>query len=262
MTQKNKTILGLSATALVVAAVLVKLLLFPSIEEEYFATVSRTMERVPSGLVVVRPTQFGKSSRKGVFSTPVQKSGGTTWRLTGRDVTFKALVATAYSKNEAHIELPWDAPKINYDFLVTVANQPQAHLQAAIRKELGFTAESATREKDVLALKVENPDLPGMTPSGAGESENVDFHEGKLHFTHMRPGAMMGGLEQVLKMPVVDKTGLTNFYNFSVAWDNQTQRQLNSTNASAVVKKIVGGWGLALKPDTASVETLVVKKLK
>jgi len=64
-------------------------------------------------------------------------------------------------------------------------------------------------------------------------------------------------------MPVVDKTGLTNFYDFSVAWDPQVRQQLHDRQtARAAVDKILNAFGLALKPDTAPLEMLVVKNAK
>jgi len=68
-------------------------------------------------------------------------------------------------------------------------------------------------------------------------------------------------LEGILKMPVVDKTGLTNYYDFSLVWDSQTAQQIqNGTLDQATGQKILAEWGLGLEPDTASLEMLVVKK--
>ena len=61
MTRTTKIILAVSAVLLVIAMVAVKLVFFPSIKDAYFAMNGRSLEQVPSGLVVVRPTHFGKS---------------------------------------------------------------------------------------------------------------------------------------------------------------------------------------------------------
>jgi uncharacterized protein (TIGR03435 family) len=62
-----------------------------------------------------------------------------------------------------------------------------------------------------------------------------------------------------LKIPVVNKTGLTNLYDYSMAYDTQTRRQLqNEITARPVVDQILAGWGLALQPDRAPMEMLVV----
>ena len=62
-------------------------------------------------------------------------------------------------------------------------------------------------------------------------------------------------------MPVVDKTGLTNSYDFSTVFDGQTQERLSlKATRRATIEKMLNGWGLALKPDTAFIEMLVVKR--
>lgn len=112
----------------------------------------------------------------------------------------------------------------------------------------------------MLALKIKNGALPGLAVSDASAKPNVSFNKGKFSFTHMRPGMLTGGLEQMLKTPVVDQTDLANFYDFSLAMNLKTQRQLqNDTTARDAVEKILAGWGLGLEPDNQSVEMLVVK---
>ena len=93
--------------------------------------------------------------------------------------------------------------------------------------------------------------------------ENQTQKNGRLYFTHVTLASVKENLEQILKTPVVDKTGLTNFYDFSLIWDAQTAKQISSgTLDNETGKKILAEWGLGLEPDTASIEMLVVKKVK
>ena len=70
-------------------------------------------------------------------------------------------------------------------------------------------------------------------------------------------------LEQILKTPVVDKTGLTNFYDFSLIWDAQTAKQIQSGTLDIETgKNILAEWGLGLEPDTETIDMLVVEKAK
>jgi uncharacterized protein (TIGR03435 family) len=60
---------------------------------------------------------------------------------------------------------------------------------------------------------------------------------------------------------VVDKTGLTNYYDFSLVWDAPTQRLIQGGSLdNETGGKILAEWGLGLEPDTAAMEMLVVKK--
>jgi uncharacterized protein (TIGR03435 family) len=240
--------------ALTGAAVLVKLWFFPSIKDGYFAMDNRSLWQAPKGLVVLRPTRFPFLRRNGVLD-----DGG---RLMGRNVTLREVLATAYSQDPSRVWLPLDAPAGRFDFLVTVAAEPRNRLQADIRRELGYTARKEQRDTEALALKIVNAGLPGLTVSRDDEKGNIRFDDVELHFTHVPVSVLADVLGQILPLPVVDKTGLTNFYDFALAWDTETRRQLDDeTTARAVVDKFLNRLGLGLEPDTASLEMLVTKRL-
>jgi uncharacterized protein (TIGR03435 family) len=257
---KTKTAVTTSVAVLVLIAlaVVVKLAFFQSVNDKFFQVRNNgVLQHAPPGLAIVRPTHFPKSPIIGIASATVN---GAQW-MVGRNITFQNLIATAFSYNAERIILPFDAPKVNYDFLVTVPKDPEMHLQTAIRRKLGYTAQVETRDTSVLALKVEDPNSPGLKISAPGERENTDLRNGKLYFTHQHLTVVTDGLEQMIKSPVVDKTGLTNFYDFSLIWNQQIQQQISSgTMDQATGQKILANWGLALEPDTASLEMLVVKK--
>jgi uncharacterized protein (TIGR03435 family) len=257
---KTKTIVVVSvlAVALIGAAVAVKMIFFPSVNDRFFQVRNpRALQQAPPGLAIVRPTHFPKPPTNGITYANVK---GARW-MAGRNVTLQQLIATAYSYNPGRVALPPSAPKRNYDFLVTVPKDPEARLRSTIRRKLGYVAQPEARDTPVLALKVEDPSLPGLKVSPAGERENGDVRNGRLYFTHMRLAMVTDGLENMLKVPVVDETGLTNFYNFSLAWDAQTARQIqNGTLDHETGRRILAEWGLGLEPDMASVEMLVVKK--
>ncbi|HUB87365.1 MAG TPA: TIGR03435 family protein [Verrucomicrobiae bacterium] len=254
---KTKTILLVTvAIVLIAAAVAVKLVFFPSAKDAWFTMTAVAVRQAPAGLVIVRPTHFPNSARHGFFYER------NTRRMMGRDVTLKQLIAAAYGQPAGRIALPPDAPKINYDFLVTAPGNQQQLLQNAIRKKLGYTAQMEMHDTEVLALKIEDPDAPGLKISPDNERANADVKNGRLYFTHQRLTMITGGLEQMLQTPVVDKTDTTNFYDFSLPWDAQTQQALqNGTLDQTAGEKILADWGLGLEPDTASLNMLVVKKL-
>jgi uncharacterized protein (TIGR03435 family) len=100
-----------------------------------------------------------------------------------------------------------------------------------------------------------------MALSAEGEREDINYKKGKLYITHMKLKELTGPHEQTLKTPVVDETGLTNYYDFSLGWNTQFLMQLRDAAAARpAVDKLLGDWGLGLEPDNASLEMLVVKK--
>jgi len=259
---RTKTIALAGIAVLLIASVMaVKMIFFPAVKDEWFRTGQR-LRQVPPGLVIVRATHFTSSAKK---SSPQDQIGYANvngkQRMVGINVTFQQLMATAYGCNPGRIVLPPTAPKNNFDFLVTALSSPEDNLKSAIRKKTGYTAGMETRDLDVLALKVEDAHSPGLKVSGDGEKADARPKNGRLYFTHMKLNVVTDGMERMIKTPVVDKTGLTNFYDFSLAWDPQTQRQINSgTLDPETGGKILAEWGLGLEPDTASIEILVVKK--
>ncbi len=239
------------------ATVALKLIFFPSIKDAWFQLSAQKLRNVPGGLVIVRPTHFPKSLHKGVIVTGVK---GVPWVL-GRNTSLQQLMATAYNFNLARVVLPPDAPTNNFDFLVTTPSKHDEHLRQAVRQKIGYVAHPETRGMDVLALKIVDASLPGLTISDPSEKQNVRFENRRINLTHMPLMVITGELEQMLNTPVVDKLGLTNFYDYSMVWNEQTQRQMrNGTMTREAADKILAAWGLGLQADTASIPVLLVEK--
>lgn len=259
----TKTIVvGIALFLVLALGVAIKLIYFPPVKDAYFALDQRNLERAPGGLDVIRPTHFSLSVfRRGVIWTPDRRTGNGAPRIMGRNVSLRDIVAVAWQEPADRVQMPTGAPTNNFDFIVTVS-QPRKQLQKAIHRQFGYTVDKESVETDVLALKVADPSLPGLTVSAADEKENTDFKKGRLYLTHMRLNELTRGFEQVLKTPVVDKTGLTNYYDFSIPWTGQFMKQLrDQSTARPAVDKLVADWGLGFEPDTASMEMLVVKNV-
>jgi uncharacterized protein (TIGR03435 family) len=242
---------------LIAVVVAVKLIYFPAAKNEWFQLNAQKLRQAPGGLVIVRPTHFPKSLHKGIIG--VNTKGGR-WLL-GRNVSLQQLMATACDYNVARVEVPPEMPTNNFDFLVTMPAKPDEWLQAAIRKNFGYVAHPETLDADVLALKVVDENLPGLKVSDDSEKQNVVFRNRQIDFTHMRLTILSGALEQMLGAPVVDKMGLTNFYDFSMPWDEQTQRQMrNHTMTRDAASRLISPWGIALQPANAPIQMLMVQK--
>jgi uncharacterized protein (TIGR03435 family) len=239
------------------ATAALKLIFFPSVKDAWFQLSAQQLRNVPGGLVIVRPTHFPKSLHKGVMVIGVK---GAPWVL-GRNTSLQQLMATAYNFNLARVILPPESPTNNFDFLITTPSNRDEHLRQAVRQKIGYVAHPETRTVDVLALKIVDASLPGLTVSGADEKQNVRFENRKINFTHLPLTAVTGELERMLNTPVVDKLGLTNFYDYSMVWNEQIQRQMRSgTLTREAADKILAAWGLGLHADTAAIPVLLVEK--
>ncbi len=246
-----------------IAGVIVKLVFFPAVKDDYFALNERSLQRAPPGLAVLRPTRFPYLQTKGCLFIPSPHRGDHGRWMMGRNLPLRDVIAAAYGADRSAIVLPPEAPAGNFDFLITVADHQDQKLQAAIHQKLRLSASEESRATPVLAVKVLDTSLPGLTVSDTSEKPEVEDKDVTINFRHVPLAAVANGLGQLLTLPVVDETGLTNFYDLSMPWDMQMRRRMqNDETAAAAVDQILGRWGLGLRADTASLKMLVVKVVK
>lgn len=221
-----------------------------------FEPKSETLEHAPGNIAVVQPTHFPQAAGK----IKHQHSGDTLTRTVGRNVTFRDLIAEAYDCSPGCVALPADAPKGGFDFLVTISPKTRKHLRSAIETQLGYIATSEKRETDVLILQAKDGGSPALTVNTDGDSD-INYREGKLYFTHQPMSVVVKGLEDGLATPIIDRTALTNYYDFSVTWTEKTSQAMRDGRFHLEgVQKAINDWDLELTPDRASMEIFTVKK--
>jgi len=228
------------------------------VQDSYFEPTSENLEHVPAGLATVEPTHFPDAPGK----IKHVHEGDNLTRIVGQNVTFRDLMAEAYACSPGHVMLPANAPKGRYDFVVTISPQTRKHLRTTIETKLGYAATVETLPAEVLVLQVKDPSTPGLTVSTASD-DDINFHDGQLYFTRQPLSVVTRGLEEGLGRPVLDQTGLTNNYDFTVPW---TTNSMQAMQAGAFhldgVQKFMNGWGLDLTTTTTNVELCVVQKVR
>jgi len=259
--KKKILILALILTA-IAAVIVVKMLFFPSVKDAYFAMDERSLRHVPAGTILVRPTHFPFLKEKGILRTAAPRDPNTPWQM-GRDVPLRDVMAAGYHWDSTRIVLPPDASTDRFDFLMTGSSNQLTRFQAVIRSKLGYFGEEESREADVLALKIANPALPAFTISGANEKPAVYFNgrNEKLHFTKLPLSVMINVFGRFFDTPIVDKTGQTNLYSFTIDWNSKTDQVFEERRMThEQVEQILSALGLKLEPDKAQQKMLVVKK--
>jgi uncharacterized protein (TIGR03435 family) len=245
----------LAILTLVVVAILVKKSLYPTVRESDFQLNYQHFQNLQKNLLVVRPTHFTDGG--GSFITSTQpKPGQYVMRMMGRNVSLENVMAAAYGCYPSRVVPPAIKPKTNFDYLVTVPSRQQERLQAAVKNKLGYAAHWEDRDTDVLLLETTTPNPPAFKLSTATIG-NVMPGRRKYQFTHMRPAALLGFLESNFHQPLLDRTGLTNFYDFSVEADWSGSNGPDRQQLDAVL----GNLGLKLEPGTESIPMLVVEKV-
>ena len=181
----------------------------------------------------------------------------------GRNAALRAVIGVAFGANSSHVVLPADPPNRNFDFLVTTADKQNESLQAAIRKKFGYVAQREVRDTPVLALKVVDASLPGLAKSADGGKPSVNFMDYEIQFTFRPVADVAQLLNRNLPTPVINKTDLTDRYDFKIRWNSRIQQRMHNGEIDREgVNQMLAGLGLGLEPDTAPLEMLVVKKAK
>jgi uncharacterized protein (TIGR03435 family) len=255
----TKTTVTAGLILLAAIALAADLKLSSPVKDSYFDPDTDKLRELPANLVVVRPTHFPNSSPK--IRHIHDEDGNSVTRTLGRDVSLRETIAEAYDCNPMSVALPVGAPQGGFDFLVTTGSDARERLQSAIRDQLGYAVRHETRNVDVLLLKMDESHVPDLTISSDDEKPDATREDGKLHFKHQQLSVLLNGLSAGLRQPVVDRTGLTNYYDFSVPWNPDIEKAMHEGAFDPQgVKKVLAAWGLRLEPDTAPLEMFVVEK--
>jgi uncharacterized protein (TIGR03435 family) len=254
---RRKVIIAASVvTGLLVVSAL-KLLCFPSVKDAYFALNERNLQQVPPGLVVLRRTHYPFLKHADPLYARSPHSRTNFW-IVGRNAPLQDLIAVAYDERASRVVVPVDAPKGNFDFLVTVEH-PRERLQAAIWKKLGCHAHNEAREVEVLALKVVNPALPNMKLNNSG-NHRAHMEGTTVVFVSAPIEGVVRLLSQFYDLSVVDKTGLEGFYDYAIplpvsARDRMQDDAVLRAAAEATIKDLGLGLETIMEPESV----LVVK---
>lgn len=257
-----KTRVSIIALVLLAAAVVaIKIWFFPSVKDAYFAMDRRNLQKVPAGMLVVRPTHFAFLKEKGTLGAVAPPGSKNRFWLMGRNAPLRDVIAMAYNWNAERVMLPPDASTGRFDFLMTGTSNQMTGYQTLIRHKLGYVAKVESLNADVLALKIDDSASPAFTLSRADETRRINLDGDKLHFRHVRLGIIVEVFGDLLESPAVDKTGTTNLYDFTIAWNSKADQTYNAgTMPPDKVEQIVASLGLKFEPDKAPLDMLVVKK--
>ena len=205
--------------------------------------------------VEIVPTRFNQN---GGFVTD-GRSG-----TMGIDQPVKEIVQLAYQKNNLRTVIAAEMPSGKYDFFAKLVNPPAEDtnwtiaLQKEITKRFGIIGRLEMRATDVMLLTPSNTGIRNIKeshqmPNGHAikpDDKGYSFYEQQISsLAHM--------LEERLQIPIIDQTGLTNTYDFTIPWEHDWPS--NQEGLKIVIRDRL--W-LELVPTNMPIETLVVEKVK
>jgi uncharacterized protein (TIGR03435 family) len=201
-----------------------------------------------------------------------------------QDASLKDLLSNTFGmRGSLILNLPKWAEADHFDIQAKVlsddANYIQ-HMTRAQRREIfqhlmaerfGVVTHTETRVLPVYELAksgrgpqlVENPpppspEKPEAIKPGHNGRGNTSVLGSSLDATGVRIGDLCANLARILDRSVVDKTGLTSFYNVTLTWKDERSDQNDDNTAPSLFTAIQEQLGLKLTPAKGPVEVLVV----
>jgi uncharacterized protein (TIGR03435 family) len=219
--------------------------------------------------VIIKPAKFSKS---GGGSEEVDSND---WISVGISATADGIVRTAYGSDRLRTVFLAKVPEGRFDFIANLPHGSSKALQVAIKRKFGLVGKREIRETDVLLLKLAAPDTGGFKPANSlRRSLNVTAPDTHNFSKSLKDGSffacfdrtleesgLRSSLETAFQLPIIDQTGLTNRYDFSVTWpafhDNDNEKHKQITRGT-----LLDQLGLELVPSREPIEMLVVEKAK
>ena len=184
----------------------------------------------------------------------------------------KDIIQIAYMKDNLRTVIVTDLPSEKYDFFAKLSDKSDSEeppswataLQKMITKKFGVKGHLEMRATDVLLLQYRNRDVQGFKPADSLR-KSMKLREG----TAIRPAngqfaafnqplsTLNSFLERRLNSPIVDRTGLTNEYDFILKWDEPDSKQ---PNPEGLRQSLGDQLGLELISTNMPIEMLVVDK--
>jgi uncharacterized protein (TIGR03435 family) len=194
------------------------------------------------------------------FHIPDEYTGD---KLLGTGVRAQDVVAAAYNfVTPARAILSAKLPAGRFDYIACLPGGEDVNvkaLQEEVRRKFGVVGKAETRDADVWLLKVKYPNAPGLKRNKTRAEGNGFFPtpDGFRGWNEPMLG-LAAGLEYLANIPIIDKTGLTNRFDFDL---NCTATDLGNRDWDSV-NQAIDPLGLELVPTNMPIEMLVVEKAK
>jgi RNA polymerase sigma factor (sigma-70 family) len=215
---------------------------------------SKVLQAAPP-MVEIRPAKFSES-RVAVTG----HSDGNIQRLEF-GISIQMMLFEAYDSRPTRAVLP-KLPQEKYDFIANLPKGSSEALAQEIKRKFGFVGKKELMERDVLLLKLSNPDAFAFKPN---TNLTSGYDNGDAHFNRTIGDLIwQNSLEDTLHLPIIDETGLTNRYDYIFHYPDWNPSW--STNFNAMKQGLKDAFGkqlgLELVPARMAIEMLVVEKVK
>lgn len=211
-------------------------------------------ESPPLFQVLIRPSNYTNAQ-------------GCSWgngRLTATGYTVQEMVPMIFDTHDDRIVTNAPLPGGRFDFIVIQPRKwdadPDVLMQEAVKWAFSLTAKRETNDVNAFVLQVKETNAPGLT---ASPTKNMAWNSGSGHMggVGVTTQTIASFLENQLKTPVVDETGLTNSYGYDISL-NWNQESPGKPNPEVLKRAVREQLGLELIPDRCPIEMLVIEQVK
>ena len=215
-----------------------------------------------------RPGQGSASSKPGreaLFQVIIRPSeGGATistsnkGSLTVSSATILDIISSSYSINPTRILASSPLPEGRFDFVVKTPDTENENLKTWLRRaaesSFGLTARHETKEMDGFVLKAGQL-TERLAPTVSTGGSSLSSGGGSLNCVNQSMSSLALSLEEILKKPVINETGLENGYDFQLLWN---EKKSDETDAAELTKALHEQLGLELVRAMRPVDLLLV----
>jgi len=184
----------------------------------------------------------------------------------------QTVIQAAYQTDKLRTVVADDLPAGRYDFFAKLVPPQEPHknmpadtnwagaLQKEISRRFGVVGRMESRETDVMILKPSSKGarafkVSHQMPNGLAGKPTP----GNYSFFMQPVSSLTSLLENRFQIPTLDRTGLTEKYDYSLKWDEPDFRQ---PNLEGLKQALNDQLGLELVPSREPIEMLVVEKAK
>ncbi|HZL78785.1 MAG TPA: TIGR03435 family protein [Candidatus Limnocylindrales bacterium] len=233
--------------------------IYPWQVEENFSPIELLNKTPPQ--VTILPTRFQKNF-DGPHANELDKSNG---RAIGIRIPFLTIIQIAYQVRYADRIIPLnEIPQGKFDFIANLRNGSSDALQQAVERKFNLVGKFQILETNVLLLRVKYPNSAGLKFSTT-KTGHTEINNGHISVVKDDIDSLAFILENNdFKTPIINQTGLTNFYDFDLKWNALGEKigdkYPNYPNLDALKQALIDQLGLELVPANMPIEMLVVEK--
>lgn len=185
-------------------------------------------------------------------------------------VTIKSLVATAWEVPEHQVFDSRPEKDIQYDITADgpLLSVPAPHphptapmLRSLLKKQFGVVVQPERRDVDGYALL---PDVSGLKMKASADDRHMSvlsFGYNAVQMRNVGLSPLANHLSNLLKVPVVDETGVTGRYDYALVWGpprTEPPGPDERVEPAVIIKAMKEQLGLHLEPRRTSVNVMNV----